>query len=162
MGKHFKEENGFTLVEALITLVITTIILIALVQIFSGSDRFFRYSVSQSQNAMTVQNVLATIVSELKYIETLTIPAVGGSGPQTRYTTLSGISGRIYLDANDVVFENDNVEVKRLADGQIQRLIFERDSIEPQKMTITLITRSNLDSNSQPLTVSTRVMMLNL
>lgn len=161
MSKRFKEESGFTLVEVLIAVAIIAIISITLVQLFSGSNQIYHYSVSQSQNAMVVQSALTTIVSELKYIDVLNTPTLGDSGSQAEYT-ISGTSGKIYLDGDDIVFKNNGVETKRLAEGQIQVLTFKRDNVNLQKMTITLSTRSSLAPNSQPLTVSTTVMMLNL
>ena len=162
MKGRFKEFSGFTLVEVLIAIVITVVIGMALANVLSSSDKSYRYSVSQSQNAMAVQNVMNSIVSELKYIDTLTNPSPNSSSNRVVFG-ISGKEGSIYSDADSIVFESDGSITKRLAEGLAQNIAFQRSasSIKPQTVTITLTINGNIP-DSQPLTTTTTVVLLNM
>lgn len=164
MKKHFKGEDGLTFVELVIAVAIAAVITLSLVNVFSSSDKAYRYSFSQSQNAMAAQNALSSIVSELKYIDGLTVPASNTSSTTADYT-ISGTPGKIYRDASSkgIVIERNGSISKRLAEGLIQAVTFQRSdsSTKPEKITINISVNSNVP-DSQALTASTTVVLLNL
>lgn len=164
MKKHLNAIDGLTLIEVLIVILITVVIGVVITNVFTSTDQAYRYSFSQSQKAMAVQNVMAEIVSELKYIDSITIPNPNASSNTITFYK-DGTVGRIYRDiaSNSLVFEIDGGITKQLAGGLIQGINFQRSNLlaNPQTITITLTVNSSVP-NSQPLTASTTVALLNL
>jgi len=162
MKKYLKSEDGFTLVEVLIVLVIVAAIGMTLANILTGSDKAFRYSYSQSENAMAAQNALSAIVSELKY-GTLLTPASNGASSSVTYTNTSGKNCSISLDASKSIVITNGSSSTKLASGLIKTLTFTRgdSSVTPERITINLSVNGDV-SGSKTFAVSTTVVLLNM
>lgn len=159
--KKYYRKDGFTLIEVLITILITVIISMVMANLLFGTDQAYRFSVSQSQNAMAAQNTMNAIVSELKYIDNLSFPNTTTPTNRVDYNINESIS--FDPATNSIVFVNNGIITRRLANGFVRNVIFQRSNLgeNPQTITITLTVNGNI-RNSQPLTTSTTVVLLNI
>ena len=166
MKEKLIKEDGYSLIEVLIILGIVVMIGITLVNALTSSDKAFRYSYSQSENAMAAQNVLNTIVSELKFANEITTPAPNEtSSDKVVYKTEINnniVSCSIRLDSSsDSIIITKGASSRTIAPGLIRGITFKRDSINPEKIAINLSVNGKV-KDSNIFSVSTTVTLLNL
>lgn len=166
MKEKLIKEDGYNLIEVLIILGIVVMIGMTLVNALTSSDKVFRYSYSQSENAMAAQNVLNTIVSELKFANEIITPAPNGTSDKVEYTTEINnsmiVSCSIRRDSSsDSIIITKGASSKTIAPGLIRGITFKRDSINPGKIVINLSINGKV-KDSKIFSVNTTVTLLNL
>ena len=113
--KQFKNNNGMTLIEVTVVLLISTVLLTIVGSILVTSLNFFRDQKLSDQNKQKLDGIAEYVDNEINYVTDL---AIDNEAPYEReeWHYLSIIDGKLYRDGikvfDDKYYDNYTVSIK--------------------------------------------------
>jgi len=167
--KNIKRNNGFTVVEIMLGLVLSSILILTLFSITSNSRKSFNLNYYQNFNILSAKNALNQVVNELRYADGITNPNALNATTNYFYFTVNGLKRVIDIgtgtNAHTIQIKhydttNTLVETKNLGKSTVNLLEFTRTA--SSTVDITLEIKDTAYPDAPNLSASTTIFMPNI
>jgi prepilin-type N-terminal cleavage/methylation domain-containing protein len=146
-----KTQNGFTLVELLIGLLILSIITLGITAALDISFRSHRFASEQIDAIREARQCLPAIIDEIKYCSSVT--SISADSSTLNYLDADNVSSTIFRDTNTGSIRiTKNSVTKDLTAVKVDNLVFMKN--DQQGLTIKV----QIDINNESLTTTVRVL----
>jgi prepilin-type N-terminal cleavage/methylation domain-containing protein len=160
-----KKQNGFSLVELLIGMVILVMLLAAMAGVVSVGFKSSQFNLSMGHILAPGRNALNAISDSLRYDPvTITLPLTGASGSQFNYTDSTSNTYTITRNSStrSIIMAKNGITTSTLAAGLVDSITFTRDSSDVRTVIVTIVLNDKAYTGSPSRTISETIVMWNV